>query len=112
MARIVIGEGLWGTIRGYLNSMFEELYAAIASGVGTANSYTQTINLSAGAVTRITTTLTSTQTPKHITIWDSTGKVVGPNTIPDIQRLVVGDVYVLDIYCSDALSNLTLEISY
>jgi len=112
MARIVIGEGLWSVIRGYLNSMFTEIYAAIGSGVGTSNNYTQTINLSAGVVTRITTTLTEVQVPKHITLWDSTGKVVGPNTIPDIQRGTSGGVQILDIYCSDALSNLTLEITY
>jgi hypothetical protein len=110
MARTVIGEGYWSTIRTYLNNMFTELYAAIVGGVGNANSYSQVINLSAGVVTTITTTLTTK--PKHITIWDSTGKVVGPNTIPDIQRLLVGGVYVLKIYCSDALTNLELEISY
>ena len=30
MAKITIGEGLWSTIYGYLNSMFTELYAAVA----------------------------------------------------------------------------------
>jgi hypothetical protein len=110
MARIPIGEGLWATIRGYLNTMFTELYASIGGGVGNTNSYSQVINLGAEVVTRITTTLTAK--PKHITIWDSTGKPVGPNTIPDIQRSLVGGVYVLDIYCSDALANLELEISY
>ena len=112
MARITITTGLWSNLRANLNSMFTEIYAAIAGGVGNINSYNQTINLSAGVVTRITTTLTSSQNPRHITIWDSTGKVVGPNTIPDIQKSVVGGVYVLDIYCSDALSSLILEIMY
>jgi hypothetical protein len=110
MAQITIGEGLWSTIRGYLNTMFAELYASVGSGVGNANSYSQTIDLTAGDYTRIVTTLTSK--PKHITIWDDTGKVVGPNTIPDIQRSLVGGVYVFDIYCSDELENLELEINY
>jgi hypothetical protein len=111
MAQITIGEGLWSTIRGYLNTMFTELYASVGGGVGNTNNYSQTIDLDGGDdPTRIITTLTSK--PKHITIWDDTGKVVGPNTIPDIQRSLVGGVYVFDIYCSDPLTNLELEISY
>lgn len=108
MARIILAEGLWSSIAESLNSMFAELYAAVSGG-STAGSYSQAINLSAG-VTRITTTLTTA--PKHITLWDSAGKIVGPNLIPDIQRSVVNGFYVLDIYSSDALTNLTLEISY
>lgn len=108
MARIILGEGLWSSIAESLNAMFTELYAAVSGG-STAGAYSLSINLSAG-VTRITTTLTTA--PKHVTLWDSTGKVVGPNLIPDIQRSVVNGFYVLDIYCSDPLTNLTLEISY
>lgn len=108
MARIVLGEGSWTTISEYLNSMFAELYTSLTGGAS-AGSYSQTINLIAG-ITRITTTLTSK--PKHITIWDSAGKVVGPNNISDIQRSVVNGVYVLDIYCSDPLTGLELEITY
>jgi N-acetylglucosamine-6-phosphate deacetylase len=110
MARIVIGEGLWSTIRGYLNSMFTELYAAIASaGGGDAVKYEATIALDAGVVTRVTTTITTE--PYSVMVLDSTGKIVGPHLI-DIQLLEVGGVYVLDIYSADALSGLTLKIIY
>lgn len=109
MARIVIGEGLWSTIRGYLNSMFTELYAAIAAGGGDAVKYEATIALDAGVVTRITTTITTE--PYSVMVLDSTGKIIGPHLI-DIQLLESAGVYVLDIYSADALTGLTLKIIY
>ena len=109
MAQITIGEGLWATIRGYLNTMFTEIYATLGGGVGDSLKYSKTFDLSAGVVTRVTTTLTTE--PYSVMVLDSTGKIIGPHLI-DIQILLVGGVYVLDIYSADLIENLKLKIIY
>lgn len=107
MARIVIGEGLWSNIRGYLNSMFEELYAAI--GTGTLKLYTKNDNLAAEATTRVTTSLTTTK-PRVIEIFDETGRLITHTLI--IDRLWVDGYYVLDIWSSQKLDNVEINITY
>lgn len=110
MAQITIGEGLWSTIRGYLNAMFTELYASLGSGgVGDSMKYSQTINLTAGVETRVTTTLTTE--PYSVMVLDASGSIIGPHLI-DMQMSLVGGVYVFDIYSADALSNAKLKIIY
>ena len=104
MAQINIGEGLWGTIRGYLNTMFSEIYASLGSSPGDSIKYSKLATLSAGSVTRVTTTLTTK--PYSIMILDTSGNVItstlgGP--INGIQVSLVGGVYVLDIYSVDAI---------
>lgn len=108
MAKITIGTGLWANIRANLNAMFAELYDTIGSGGGTAGQYTQTTSLSAGVITRVTTTL-ETQ-PYSVMILDSLGNII-THTLK-VQILLVGDVYVLDIYSSETLSNVKINIVY
>lgn len=106
MARIVIGEGLWSTIRGYLNSMFTEIYAAIGDGV--LKLYTKNDNLAASATTRITTTLTLK--PRTITIYDNTGLDI-TSTLA-INRVLVDGFYALDIWSSEEYNDVEINITY
>ena len=106
MARIVIGEGLWSTIRGYLNSMFTEIYAAIGDGV--LKLYTKTDNLAPGGTTRITTTLTAK--PLTITIYDSTGEDI--TSTLSIKRVLDGELYALDIWSSTEYNDVEINITY
>lgn len=106
MAQITIGTGLWSSIRANLNAMFTELYSLIGSGGGGDSiKYSTTKTLAAGAVTRVTTTLTTK--PYSITIYDTAGNIIplgslgGP--VNGIQVSLVGGAYVLDIYSVDAL---------
>ena len=106
MARIVIGEGLWSTIRGYLNSMFTEIYAAIGDGV--LKLYTKTDNLAPGGTTRITTTLAAK--PLSITIYDNTGNDI-TSTLA-IKRVLVDDLYALDVWSSTEYIGVEINITY
>lgn len=106
MARIVLGPGLWANIRGYLNSMFTELYAAI--GEGTTKLYTKTDNLAAEAPTRVTTTLTSK--PLTIQIFDQYGNLI-TGTL-GITRVLDGGYYAFDIWSSQKLDNVEINITY
>ena len=106
MARIVIGEGLWANIRGYLNSMFEELYAAI--GTGTLKPYTKYDSLAAQATTRITTTLDVK--PRNIMIFDSEGNEI--TSTLSIKRLWANNYWVFDIWSSEDYTNVEINISY
>jgi len=107
MARIVIGEGLWANIRGYLNSMFEELYAAI--GTGTLKLYTKFDSLTGGPLpTRITTTLDVK--PRNIMIFDSEGNEITSTLL--IKRLWANNYWVFDIWSSEDYTNVEINISY
>ena len=110
MAKITVGTGLWANIRANLNAMFAELYEALegSGGGGTAGQYTQTTTLSTGVVTRVTTTLTTQ--PYSVMILDSLGNII-THTL-QVKILLVGDVYVLDIYSSETLSNVKINIVY
>ena len=79
-------------------------------GEGDMNSYSQTIDLSAGSNT-ITTTLTVNQEPIAITFWDSTGNLL-PNSGFTINFAFVGMVWVMTIYSVDALSDVEMRIAY
>ena len=107
MARIDIGTGLWSVIRGYLNSMFIELYALTAVSAGNYATITQTII--AGDITTVITTLTSK--PRTIEIFDSTGNLI--THLVGVRTYLSGGVYYLDIYNGgDELSNAEINITY
>lgn len=106
MARIIIGEGLWANIRGYLNSMFTELYAAI--GDGTLKLYTKNDNLAAQGTTRVTTTLLSK--PLGITIIDSAGNDI--TSTVSIKRVFADGYYALDIWSSEEYNTVEINITY
>lgn len=106
MGRIVIGEGLWANIRGYLNSMFTELYSAI--GEGTTKLYTKTDNLAEAATTRVTTILTSK--PRIVEIFDSSGNQI-TGTL-GVKVVFDGGYYALDIWSSEQLDNVEINITY
>jgi hypothetical protein len=106
MARIVIGEGLWSTIRGYLNTMFTELYAAI--GDGPLKLYTKNDNLTAQVTTRITTTLTDK--PLSISIFDSEGNEI--TSTLSIKRVYDSENYAFDIWSSTEYNNVEINIAY
>jgi uncharacterized protein (TIGR02145 family) len=73
--------------------------------------YSQTINLVAGDITTVTTTLTVTQVPYSYLIEDSSGNPIGGES--DIQnKQLIGGVWVLQIYSSSAISGATLKIIY
>lgn len=107
MARIDIGTGLWSVLRGYLNSMFIELYALTASAPGNYVTITQT--LTAEDTTTVITTLTSK--PRTIEIFDSTGILI--THLVGIKTYLSGGFYNLDIYNGgDELSNTEINITY
>lgn len=71
--------------------------------------YSATTSLTAGAVTRVVTTIT--QEPYSIMITDSTGNIMNP-PIVTAQIVFSGGVYNLDIYSTDALTNVNVKILY
>lgn len=71
--------------------------------------YSTTANLTAGAVTRITTTLTLE--PYSIMVTDSSGNIINPPAIT-AQIVYSGGVYNIDIYSEDALTNVIIKILY
>jgi len=107
MAKITIGTGLWATIRANLNSMFTEIYEAL--GAQTIGLYEQaSVTLAEGVITRVTTTLI--KEPSSVMILDSLGNII-THTL-SVTILLIGEVYVLDIYSSDTLSNVKIKIIY
>ena len=106
MSRIIIGEGLWANIRGYLNSMFTEIYAAI--GEGTLKLYTKTDNLAEAATTRVTTILTTK--PRTVEIFDDAGNLI-TGTL-GVKVVLDGSYYALDIWSSEKLDNVEINITY
>jgi hypothetical protein len=110
MARIVIGTGLWSTIRGHLNAMFTEIYAALGStpgGGGDTGKYSQVATLAGGEVTRVTTTLATE--PYSVMMLDSEGNNVIPMSLKISE---VGGVYVLDIYSTETIEDINIKITY
>jgi hypothetical protein len=77
------------------------------TGTGDMNSYTTTVDLVAGANT-VTTTLS--KPPYTITIWDANGDEIGGGM--QISVAVVGGVYVLNIYTTDAVDDAIIYIVY
>jgi hypothetical protein len=68
--------------------------------------YIQTINLSAGVVTAITTTVTTE--PYNVLLLDSSGNDI--TSTVTINLALVGGVYVVSIYSAVALSNVKLKV--
>ncbi len=80
-----------------------------SGGSGDSFGYTQTINLTGGEdPTRVTTTLTDE--PISIMILDSEGRVI--TSLLEITMSLVGEVYVLDIYSVEDVTNGKLKIIY
>jgi hypothetical protein len=79
------------------------------SGVsGTGNvPYSVTVNLDAGVTTRIVTPITTK--PYSVFILDSAGVFLDSVRR---QELLVGGVYVYDLYSTDALSDVEIRILY
>ena len=110
MARIEIGSGLWSVIRGHLNTMFTEIYAALGSapgGGGDTGKSSQVVTLAAGVITRVQTTLTSE--PFSVMMLDKNGNNVIPMSLKISE---VGGVYVLDIYSTDLIEDINIKITY
>jgi len=111
MARITLGNGRWSVIRGYINSMFAELYSLIGSGSGGGGSigkYEYKTNLLEGLVTTVITP--AVIEPYSVMVLDSTGKIITAGL--DIDVRLSNDIYVLDIYSVDAISNVTIKVLY
>ena len=72
--------------------------------------YLQTINLTGGAVTTVTTTLTTE--PYNIEFIDSSGNVITTG-LTAVSLASVGGVYVVSVYNGGAtLTNVKLKILY
>lgn len=96
--------------RDILTATLDSGETGITGGGGTgtgSNYYTKIVNLDAGIVTRIVTTLTTK--PYSVLILDSAGNFLDAVTR---QLSLVGGVYVLDIYSTDALSDVEIRILY
>ena len=118
MAKITIGTGLWSDIKGYLNSMFTEIYASMAgndvketnathtgdvtgaTGLTIAATYKTArytgTHTATGNGTVTTKTTTATALPYSILMYDATGM---PLTNDMIQKCeIVGGFLVLTFY--------------
>jgi hypothetical protein len=71
--------------------------------------YSQTISLSAGVTTDVTTTITSNLEIFNVYIMDANGNELSPPSI-NVNVGASGGVYHVYIYCSEALSNVQLKI--
>lgn len=71
--------------------------------------YSTTASLTAGVVTRITTTITTE--PYSLLVQDSEGRVINPPAI-DAQFILDGGVWNLDLYSVEALTDVKIKITY
>jgi hypothetical protein len=108
MGRITIGNGRWTTIRGYLNSMFSELYNGIGGGGGSVGVFQDTLTINGGIQQRITTDLVIK--PKTVQFLDEQGY----NATHTINWRVVpnGLNYAIDVYSLITMENVELTITY
>ena len=72
--------------------------------------YLQTINLSAGSETDVTTTIADSKVLYNIFLEDSTGVVIEDGVT--IRTAASGGVWHVYIYSVDALNNVALKIIY
>lgn len=105
MSQTTIGIGIWKIIRGYLNSMFTELYAAMTG------RYVQVVDLNSGDTELVTTLPDTVGEPYSVTFLDSTGKFI-TNDLGDPVISTSGGYYHVTVYSYSPLTNVKLKILY
>jgi hypothetical protein len=73
--------------------------------------YEQTVTLSAGVETIITTTLTEEQEPYSVMFMDSDGKIITTDISDPLLEIVSG-VWQITVYSSEYIYNAKLKIIY
>lgn len=113
MAQIIIGEGLWSTIAGYLNSMFTEIYnalSALSGSTGNTSKLALQTTITGGQVNTINTSLSSE--PYSVMILDQDGNIITHTLSIKIWLSEPLNAYMIDIYSEETLVNVKIKITY